>query len=127
MESAASAYMVYAVWYGILSFQAEAAIRAQPEDLSAVEWKLWRENTLLATIATLAVLAARLLGIAFLVYMGWAHSWGYAAALFGGSLVLIAIVPHLIRRALGPVLPGLIAFLVLPLAGVWMWTALLRS
>jgi hypothetical protein len=127
MESAAIAYMLYAVWYGVLSFQATSAARADPVDLSALEMKLWRENTLLATGATLVVLAARLVGIAFLLYAGWAHSWGYAAALFAGSLVFIALVPRFIRQALGPVLPGLIAFALLPLVGVWMWVAVLRG
>jgi hypothetical protein len=121
MDSAAIAYMLYAVWYGVLSFAAASAVRANPEDLSTVEVKLWRENTFLAMAATLAVLVARLVGIAFLLYAGWAHSWAYAVALFAASLVLIAIVPRLLRRALGSGLSAVISFAILPLAGVWMW------
>jgi uncharacterized membrane protein len=127
MESAAIAYMLYAVWSGILSFAAASAVRAHPEDLSTLEVKLWREDTLLATGATVFALAARLVGIAFLLYAGWTHSWGFAGALFAASLVLIVIVPRLVRRLLGSAVPALVAFAVVPLAGLWMWVSVLRA
>lgn len=114
-------YFFYQIFYGLLSLYFTISYQAAPSDLSNLEAKLWREETLLATVATFFVWLARFNGLAFLVYLGFQTQWYYPIVLWVVALVGMIIINMFIRMIFGLVVPALIGFVVLPVTGIWMW------
>lgn len=114
-------FSVYQIFYGLMSFYHSVSARANPEDLANVDAKLWREDTALAAGATIFLLAIRINGIAFLVYLGFQTEWYYPIALWVATLAGMTLINTIIRMRLGTALPALSGFIFLPITGVWMW------
>ena len=114
-------FSVYQIFYGLLGFYHSVSVRANPEDLADLDAKLWREDTALAAGATTFLLAIRINGIAFLVYLGFQTEWYYPIALWVASLAGMTVINAIIRMWLGTALPALPGFILLPITGVWMW------
>jgi len=119
-----SLFVIYQVFYGLLSFYHSASVRANPEDLSDLDAKLWRDDTALAAGATIFLMAIRINGVAFLVYLGFQTEWYYPIVLWVATLAGMTVINNLIRMWLGTVLPALPSFILLPIIGVWMWFAI---
>lgn len=116
-----SLFSIYQIFYGLLSFYHSTSARAHPEDLAELDAKLWREDTALAAGATMLLLATRISGIAFLVYLGFKTEWYYPIVLWLATLVGMSVINTLIRMKLDAALPALPSFVLLPIVGVWMW------
>jgi hypothetical protein len=114
-------FSIYQIFYGLLSFYHSTSARAHPEDLAELDVKLWREDTALAAGATMLLLAIRVNGIAFLVYLGVQTEWYFPIILWLTTLVGMSVINTLVRMKLGTALPALPGFVVLPIVGVWVW------
>ena len=114
-------FFVYQVFEGLLSFNYASARGAHPSELSVAEIKMWRENTVLSAGALLFALMTRIVGIAWLIRLGFRTEWHYPVVLFLGSLLPMAVTTNMIRGLFGPVVPAMLGFIVLPIAGVALW------
>ncbi len=121
MTAAIVVFTVYQAFYGLLSFYYSNAMQKHPEDLSEMECKLWRENTALSAGATLFVLAARITGVAWLVWFGIRTEWYYPALLFVVTLLGTVVINGFIRASFGVAVPALLGFVVLPASGTALW------
>ena len=114
-------FSIYQIFYGLLSFYHSASARAHPEDLADLDAKLWREDTALAAGATMLLLAIRINGIAFLVYLGFQTEWYYPIVLWLATLAGMSGINSLVRMKLGTARPALPGFVLLPVVGFWIW------
>lgn len=114
-------FAIFQVFYGLLSHYHSVTVRASPEDVATVDAKLWLESTPLAAFATIFLLGTRILGILFLLYLGYKTTWYYPIVLFVGSLIPMVVVNAGLRAAFGTAVPALLGFVVLPVVGSWMW------
>lgn len=115
------AFCTYQVFFGMLSGAYSSAMRASPEDLSQLEVQMWRENTPAAAFLTSLVLVARLVGIAFLVYLGYSSNWLNPLLLFAGALLLMVVVNTVARKFVPSILLAMIAYPIILIAGAVMW------
>jgi hypothetical protein len=116
-----AAYLIFQTFFGFVSWHYSQAIKAHPEDLSVVEIKLWRENTALATTATMGLMLSRINGIAFLLFCGYKTDWVNVLVLFGSGLLCSLLLGVVMRKLAGPLLPALFGFPVMLIAGTGMW------
>ena len=114
-------FVVYQIFYGLLSYYQSSTVKANPEDVADLDAKLWIENTPVAAAATVFLLLVRVAGIAYLFYLGYRTDWKNPVLLFLGALVIMAIVNTFIRKYFGGTLPALLAFLILPIVGGFLW------
>ena len=117
----AALFFFYELFYDFLTYWYFSAMRAYPEDLAEIEAKLWREDTALASGATMLLLAFRVNGVAFLVYLGFQTTWYIPIVLWLATFVVNASINALLRVKLGRAELALPGFVVLPIVGVLMW------
>ena len=117
----AALFFFYELFYAFLTYWYSSAMRANPEDLAEIEAKLWREDTALASGATMLLLAFRVNGVAFLVYLGFQTTWYIPIVLWLATFVVNASINALLRVKLGRAELALPGFVVLPIVGVLMW------
>jgi hypothetical protein len=106
------------------NIQTEFSRRAKSSpmyNLSALERKLWKDNSALSLFAMLFLLVIRINGIAFLVYLGFTTVWWHPIALWGGGLIGSVVAISLFKGPTGLTIPSLLAYLVLPIVGVVLW------
>ncbi|MBA4741791.1 MAG: hypothetical protein H2060_03650 [Azoarcus sp.] len=116
-----SIYVAYVVFSGILGLVQSNALKAGPEALSAIEWKMWCDNTPLAATLSFLSLAARLNGIGYLVYLVFMFDWFVPLLFFVGSLAIAFTVISVLRMTVGLLVPSFLSFVVIPVAGVSLW------
>lgn len=115
-------YLVFNAFEEIQVRYMELTLKATPLELAPLDLKLWVEPPLSA-FATLFLFLMRPMRWAFLVYLGFQTVWYYPIILFVvsiGTSVAVVTATHLI---FGLRTPSLIAYLVMPITGVWMWFA----
>jgi hypothetical protein len=117
----AALFVFYELFFAFLTYWYSSAMRANPEDLAEIEAKLWREDTALASGATMLLLAFRVNGVAFLVYLGFQTTWYIPIVLWLATFVVNASINALLRVKLGRAELALPGFVVLPIVGVLMW------
>jgi hypothetical protein len=117
----AALFFFYELFSAFLTYWYSSAMRANPEDLAEIEVKLWREDTALASGATMLLLAFRVNGVAFLVYLGFQTTWYIPIVLWLATFVVNASINALLRVKLGRAELALPGFVVLPIVGVLMW------
>lgn len=111
--------------YEILAnLQNEFARRSMSEPIhvsSALERNLWKKNSFLSFFAMAFMFLARVNGIVFLIYLAVTTVWWHPLVIWIGCLIATPVVVSLFRGKTGLAIPGLLAFIVLPCAGIWLW------
>jgi hypothetical protein len=133
-------WLIYDLFYGFHSAQLGLA-RANEDDRSELECKLWCENTPLAAAAWSFALLTRLNGVSFLLFAGYKVGWVKAAILFIAGLASSRLLGWIYRIAVarvvkgsrgdyyvfGITIPGLLGFVVMPVTGTWLWIAICQA
>lgn len=116
-----AAYLVFQVFFGVASYHYAAVMRAHPEDLSSLDYRMWRDRGPLSLALTTSLFVARLVGIAFVLFVWYKTDWLQAAVIFGAGLVLSAVLGPTIRKFGGGTLATAICMVIIPVTGVSMW------
>jgi len=116
---------VYEIFANLQSEFARRAMISPPYENSALERRLWKSNSPVSFFAMSFQLLARLNGVAFLIYLAVTTVWWHALGLWVGCLVSTSIAASMFRGHTGLAIPGLLAFIVLPIAGAWLWLTFL--
>lgn len=118
-------WLVFA--YEILgNIQTEFARRAMGSplySLSALERMLWKDSSLVSLSAMAFLLVARINGIAFLIYLGFRTVWWHPIVLWLGCLVATGVVASMLRGRTGLAIPSVLAFVLLPVIALALWSA----
>lgn len=114
-------YLIFQVFFGVASQHYAAVGRAHPEDLSELDYKMWRDNSPLSAVLTVSLLVARLVGIAFVLFVWYKTDWTQAAVMFGAGLVLSTVLGHIIRKFVGGSFATVVGMAVIPVTGLAMW------
>lgn len=114
-------YLIFQVFFGLTNWQYSLTMKSEPEDLSELEYKFWRENSLFATVATVALLFARINGIVFLLFFGFTAGWVNAFVIFVAGVICSIVLGVIIRKGMDSLLPALLGYPVMFVTAVLMW------
>lgn len=121
--------MTFYIWliftYEIFgNLQTEFARRAMMSpmyNLSVLERSLWKKGSPLSLAALLFLVAARINGVVFLIYLGFKTAWWHPIIIWVGCLISSVIASSLFKGKSGLAIPALLAFAILPITGIWLW------
>ncbi len=112
------------MFYGRLSSYYINSIKNDPIDVSAMEFKLWHEKTILTTFATLFVSASRFTSIFFLIFIGYKSNWFNPIVLYVASLAINTLIHVFVRSYLVKTSIALVGFLAIPIIGVFLYLSI---
>lgn len=106
------------------NLQTEFARRAMSQPvyaLSALERKLWKDNSIISLASLVFLFSVRMNGIAFLVYLGFKTVWWHPIVIWVGCLVGTGVAASMFNGRTGLAIPGMLGFVVLPIIAVSLW------
>ena len=112
---------IYEVFANIQTEFARRSMGMPTYATSALERKLWKNNSVISFLAMAFMLLARINGIVFLIFLAVTTVWWHPLVIWVGCLIATPVAVSLFRGQSGLAIPGLLAFLVLPLTGTWLW------
>lgn len=115
-------YLVFNAFEEIQVLYMDLTLKASPLEQAPLYLKLWVDPPLSA-FTKLFLFLMRPMRWAFLIYLGFQTVWYYHVILLVvsiGTAVAVVTATHLMC---GLWTPSLIACLVIPITGVWMWIA----
>ena len=118
----ALSYLVFSVFEEIQVRYMELTLKASPLELAPLDVQLWLVPPI-STFSKLFLTCSRPMRWGFLIYLGFQTHWLYPVIVFIlsiGTSIGIVTVTHL---WFGLRLPALLGYLVMPIAGTWMWVA----
>ena len=111
----------YEILQNIQTEFARRAISSPMYNSSALERKLWKDNSALSFFAMLFLFIVRINGIAFLIYLGYTTVWWHPIALWIGCLIGSMVAISMFKGPTGLTIPSLLGYIVLPIAAVALW------
>ena len=129
-------YLLYALWYGVLSVHLQSIASSRLHELSSAERWFRSGATPLAAFAWKVPTLCRINDAAFLIFACWRFGWQTAAWLFAGGLVvgfviggILAVMKPVSERivwvALTVGLAGSFSYPLTLLFGIATWVAAL--
>jgi hypothetical protein len=112
---------IYEVFGNIQTEYARRAMTQPAYFLSALERKLWKDNSIISLVSLIFLFAVRINGIVFLVYLGFQTVWWNPIVLWVGCMVGSAVAVSMFNGRTGLAIPALLAFPVLPVVAVILW------
>lgn len=117
-------FLILDMFYGRLSSYYINSIKSDPIDVSAIEFKLWHENTPLSAFSTLFVSAARFTSILFLIFIGYKSNWFNPIILYLASLAINTFIHVFVKSYLIKTTIALLGFLAIPVVAVFLYLSI---
>ena len=89
--------------------------------LSALERKLWKENSFVSLLSIFFLAVVRINGIVFLIYLGIQGEWWHPVVLWIACLIMTPVAMVFFRGPTGLAWPSLAGFVVIPVVAVFLW------
>lgn len=111
----------YETFENIQTEFARRAISSPAYNLSALERRLWKDSSVLSLATMGFLIAARINGIVFLIFLGFKTVWWYPIVLWVGCLISSMVAISLFKGPSGLAIPSLLGFIALPILAMALW------
>lgn len=116
------AFLVYEIFARFLSNYFQNANTTRNIDLSLMEMRLFKDNTLLSLFCTIFIAVARINGIAFLIYFAYIKIWYLPILIWIAAVIISSVISVIFKHKYYGIAPlALSSFIVVPIAGIIMW------